>query len=406
VPRDEGLPVDAAAIPVGLLEEEIHEDPAAEEKRVTSLELFFDLVFVFAVTQVSGYVSATPDWTHLLQGLAILSVLWFAWTGYAWLGNTADADEGHMRLLLFAAMGAMLVTSLAVPHAFGSDALIFGAAYFALRAMHLAIYTYVARSDNDPELGRVVARLATTVMPAAALLVLAGVLEGEARTACWIAAVTVDYGGILLRGVEGWRINPGHFAERHGLVIIIALGESIVSLGVGADRLSLEIGVITASLCGLAVAAALWWAYFDVVAIVAERRLRHADPVEQTLMARDSYSYLHLPMLAGIIVFAIGVKRTLIELHAHLEIVPATALCGGIALYLVGLSAFKRRNIGTWNTQRLVAAALLVALIPVATAVPALLALGLVTAVACGLIAFEVIRYTESRQRIRHAQAD
>ena len=303
-------------------------------------------------------------------------------------------------------MGAMLITSLAVPHAFGSDALIFGIAYFAVRAMHLAIYTYVARAEHDAQLGRVVGRLATTMMPAAALLVLAGALDGGARTACWVAAIAVDYGGIMVRGVEGWRITPGHFAERHGLIIIIALGESIVSLGVGADRLPLEAGVIAASLLGLAAAAALWWAYFDVVAIVAERRLRHADAAEQVLIARDSYTYLHLPMMAGIVVFAIGVKRTLIELHAQLAIVPATALCGGIAMYLLALSAFKRRNIGTWNTQRLIAAALLLAMIPLATAVPALLALGLVTAVACGLIAFEVVRYTETRQRVRHAQPD
>ena len=393
-------PVDAAAIPAALLEGEVE-----QEKRVTALELFFDLVFVFTITQVTGFVSASPDWTRLAEGLAIMAVLWFAWSGYAWLGNTADADEGHMRLLLIGAMGAMLIASLAVPHAFGSDGLIFGVAYFVVRFLHLATYTYVARAEHDAQLGQAVARLASTMMPAAALLVLAGALDGPARTACWVAAIAVDYGGLLVRGVEGWRITPGHFAERHGLVIIIALGESIVSLGVGADRLALDLGVIAASLFGLAAAAALWWAYFDVVAIVAERRLRHADAAAQALMGRDSYTYLHLPMVAGIIVFAIGVKRTLIELNAHLEIVPATALCGGIALYLIALSAFKRRNIGTFNTQRLIAAALLLAMIPLATTVPALLALGLVTAIACGLIAFEVIRYTETRQRIRHASS-
>jgi low temperature requirement protein LtrA len=157
-----------------------------------------------------------------------------------------------------------------------------------------------------------------------------------------------------------------------------------------------------AALLGLAVAAALWWAYFDVVALVGERRLRQADTREQTLMARDSYTYLHLPMVVGIVVFAIGVKRTLADLDSHLSTVPATALCGGVALYLLALSAFKRRNIGSFNRQRLALAAVLLALIPLATAVPALLALGLVAAAACGLILFEVIRFTEARQRIRH----
>ena len=261
-------------------------------------------------------------------------------------------------------------------------------------------------SSEDRQLGSVVTRLGTTMMPAAALLVLAGALDGPARTACWVAALAVDYGGLLIRGVEGWRVTPSHFAERHGLVIIIALGESLASLGFGADRLTLTAGVVAAALLGLLVAVSLWWAYFDVVAIVAEQRLRRADPARQAVIARDSYTYLHLPMMAGIIVFAIGVKRTLLELHAHLQIVPATALCGGNAMYLFALSVLKRRNIGTWNTQRLLAAALLLALIPVATAVPALLALALVTVVSCGLIVFEVRRYAETRARIRHPDAN
>ena len=386
-----------AGIPADLLD--AHRE---EEKRVTSLELFFDLVFVFAITQVTGFVAGDPTWTRLLEGLAILAALWFAWSGYAWLGNTADVDEGLVRVMLLGAMAAMLIASIAVPHAFGSDGLIFGVAYFVVRLFHIGTYAAVARAQHDTELARVVARLGSTMMPAAALLVLAGALDGPARTLCWIAALAIDYGGILVRGVEGWRLTPGHFAERHGLIVIIALGESIVALGLAAGKVHLGVGVIAASLLGIAVAAALWWAYFDVVAIVAERRLRQASPEKQALMARDSYTYLHLPMVTGIVVFAIGVKRTLIALDAHLTLVPATALCGGIALYLLALSIFKRRNIGSFNHPRLFVAAVLVALIPAATSVPALAALGLVTAAACGLITFEVVRYNEARERIRH----
>ena len=378
---------------------------ADEEKRVTSLELFFDLVFVFAITQVTGFVSAGPTWTRLFEGLAVLAVLWFAWTGYAWLGNTADAEEGVVRVTLLGAMAAMLIASLAVPHAFGSDGLIFGVAYACVRLFHVGTYALVARNQHDTDLAGAVARLASTILPAAGLLVLAGALDGTPRAICWVAALGVDYGGLIARGIDGWRIVAGHFAERHGLVIIIALGESIVSLGVGADALPLGLGVITAAVLGAAVAAARWWAYFDVVALVAERKLRQAKGHAQALMARDSYSYLHLPMVAGIIVFAIGVKRTLIELDGHLATVPAVALCGGVALYLVALSAFKRRNVGSWNTQRLVVAAALVALIPLATAVSALLALTFVAALTCGMIAYEMRRYTEARQRIRHTPA-
>ena len=387
----------SAAIPADLMEA-----PEEVEQRVTPLELFFDLVFVFAITQATGFVSERPSWIRLVEGLAILAVLWFAWSGYAWLGNTANTDEGLVRVILLSAMAAMLIASLAVPHAFGSDGLIFGIAYFVVRALHIGCYAAVARARNDPTLAAAVSRLASTMLPAAALLVIGGALSGAPRAVCWAAALLVDYGGLVVRGVEGWRVEPGHFAERHSAVIIIALGESIVSLSVGAGGVRLGAGVIVGALFGIAIAAALWWAYFDVVSIVAERRLRRAPPRDQVLIARDSYTYLHLPMLAGIIVFAIGVKRTLLQVDAHLQLVPAVALCGGVALYLLALSAFKRRNIGSFNRPRLVVAGLLAGLAPAATAMSALLALGLVTVTVCGLIAFEFFRYAEARDQIRH----
>jgi low temperature requirement protein LtrA len=382
------------------LADRVRDQPADVEQDVTPLELFFDLVFVFAITQVTGFVSADPTWTRLIEGLAILAVLWWAWVSYAWLGNTAASDEGAVRVVLLSAMAAVLICSLAVPHAFGRDGLVFGVAYFMVRVLHLAAYTVVSRSD--PQLRGVVARLATTMLPAAGLLVVAGALDGTAQALCWIGALAVDYGGLVARGVEGWRVVAGHFAERHGLIIIIALGESIVAVGVGAEGLDLDAGIIAGALLGVAVAGALWWAYFDVVAIVAERRLRRAPPDEQVRIARDSYTYLHLPMVAGIVLSAVGVKKTLAGVGDELHDVPAVALCGGVALYFVALSALKRRNIGSFNVPRLVAAAALVALVPVATAVPALLALALVAVVACALIAFEFVHYAGARERIRH----
>jgi low temperature requirement protein LtrA len=378
------------------------EQPAIEaEQRVTALELFFDLVFVFGITQVTGYVSSDPTWTRLFEGLAIMAVLWWSWVGYAWLGNTAASDEGAIRVVLLAAMAAMLVVSLAVPRAFGGDGLLFGVGYLVVRLLHLGAYRLVSR--EDPELREAIVRMATTFLPAALLLVLAGALDGTPRALCWIAALGLDYGGLAARGVQGWHVVAGHFAERHSGIIIIALGESIVSLGVGVGRLPVDAGVITAALLGMTIAAMLWWAYFDVVATVAERRLRAAVSTERVLMARDSYSYLHLPMVAGIILFAVGVKLTLGHVGVHLQAVPSAALCGGVALYLLALSAFKRRNIGSWNRPRLVAVAALVALAPVATSVSALVALLLVAVLSCALIGYEVTRYAAARDRIRHA---
>jgi low temperature requirement protein LtrA len=373
------------------------------EQRVTALELFFDLVFVFAITQVTGFIYHDPSWTTLIEALALLMVLWFAWTGYAWLGNTAGTDEGPIRVVLLVVMGPLLIASLAVPHAFGRDAIVFGIAYFLVRALHIAAYAVLARAD--PSLRIVVVRLAQTILPAAGVLVLAGFLHGAGRAACWIVALAIDYGGLILRGTENWQVEPAHFAERHGLIVIIALGESIVALGVGASSLGIDAGVVTGALLGIAVAAALWWAYFDVVATVAERKLRAAAPAERALIARDSYSYLHLPMVAGIIVFAFGVKTTLAHVGSHLHGPAAAALCGGVAIYFLALSTFKRRNIGSFNYPRLVAAGALVTLAPAATRLPALLSLTLVAAVACGLIAYEVRRYAAARDRIRHSGA-
>jgi low temperature requirement protein LtrA len=369
------------------------------EQSVTALELFFDLVFVFAITQVTGFLYHDPSWLRLVEALAILMALWFAWTGYAWLGNTAGTDEGAIRVVMLGAMGPLLIASLAVPNAFGADALIFGVAFFLVRALHVTAYAILAR--DNPRLRIVVLRLARTILPAAGLFVVAGAVPGTGRALCWVAALAIDYGGLLLSGTENWSVQAAHFAERHRLIIIIALGESIVALGVGAGELGA--GVVTGALLGIAVAAALWWAYFDVVATVAERRLREADPLAQARMARDSFSYLHLPMVAGIVVFAFGVKTTLAHVHVHLDSVPATALTGGVALYLLALSTLKRRNIGSFNQPRLVAAAALVILAPVATGLPALVSLALVAAVTCGLIAYETWRYAEARDRIRHA---
>jgi low temperature requirement protein LtrA len=377
--------------------------PAREEpeQRVTALELFFDLVFVFAITQVTGYLSADPTWMRLLEGLAILVLLWWAWSCFAWLGNTAASDEGAFRVVLLGAMGAMLIAAIALPHAFGRDALAFGIAYCVVRLLHIAAYAVLARAD--PTLRRVVIVLGRQMVPVGLLLVVAGLVEGDARTACWALAIALDLGGLLVQGVEGWRVQAGHLAERHGLFIIIALGESIVALGVGAEGHALDAGLITAVLLGVATAAALWWAYFDVVALVAERRFRRATGLERVLIARDSYTYLHLPMVAGIILFALGAKKTLAHVGDPLEAVPAVGLCGGVALYFLALVAFRLRNVNSLNHRRLAAALVLIALIPVATTIPALVSLGLVAAISVAVVTYEFFRFHEARERVRHA---
>jgi low temperature requirement protein LtrA len=375
-----------------------HEE--GEEERVTPLELFFALIFVLAITQVTGLIYDAPPRAGLVKGLLVIGVVWWAWAAYAWLTNTIDPEEGEVRLVMFGAMAAMLIASLAVPDVFGDDAFLFACAYAVVRIAHLVLYAVAGR--GDPELLGAIARLATGSAIGIALLFVAAGLDGPAQTAVWAVALLCDFAGAVIGGGRGWHLEAGHFAERHGLIVIIALGESIVALGLGATN-ELDTGVVVAATLGLSIAAALWWAYFDVVAIVAERRLREAAGRAQLTMARDSYSLLHLPMVAGIVLFAAGVKKTLADMGEPLSAAPAFALCGGVALYLIAHVLFRLRNVRTLSRQRLVVSAALLALVPLAIEIPALVTLSAVAALCVGLIAYEAIRFAEARGRVRQA---
>jgi low temperature requirement protein LtrA len=375
-------------------------DPHVEGgQRVTPLELFFDLVVVFAITQVTGFLSGDPTWGGLLRGLLLLGALWWAWAAYAWLTNTLNPEEGGVRLAVFGAIGAMLIVSLAVPKAFGTGGVVFGVAYFIVRALHLVLYAIAGRGDRD--LLRAIARIVPTATIGPGLLVVAGFLDGAPQMAMWGAALAVDYLGVLVGHMRGWRVSPEHFVERHGLVVIIALGESIVAIGVGAAGLSLNAGVVVAALLGIAVVAAIWWSYFDWVVFVAQARLAEATGAARAALARDLYSYLHLPMVAGIVLFALGLKTTLADVDGSLRSIPALGLCGGVALYLLAHIALRLRIGGGLGRGRPVATLLLIGLLPLAGEMQALSALGLVAAVCATLIAYEAIRYRHARAWIR-----
>jgi low temperature requirement protein LtrA len=371
-----------------------------EGERVTPLELFFDLVFVLALTQCTTLIARTPTWEGALKGLLVLGVLWWSWTGYAWLTSVLDPEEGLVRLAMFAAMAAFLVAALCVPGAFGSEALLFACAYAVVRAAHIALFMIASRDDVG--LRRSVIGLAVSTAVGVGLLLAAAFTDGALQLALWGLALVLDLGGPLLFGIEGWKLVPAHFAERHGAIVIIALGESIVAIGIGA-RASISAGVVIAAVLGVVVAAALWWAYFDVAAIVAGRRLARAQAGrERNRIARDSYSYLHLPMIAGIALIAVGLKRTLLAVDDPLKLVPAVALLGGAAVYLLAHVAFRLRNMHSLSTRRLVVAIVLLALIPAGATLPALATLGVLAAVLVALIAYEVQRYADVRERVRH----
>jgi low temperature requirement protein LtrA len=375
-----------------------------QSEQVTPLELFFDLVFVLAITQCTALMADSSTWTGMAQGMLVLGMLWWAWVGYSWLTSVIDPEEGLVRLAMFGSMAALLVVSLAVPEAFGGLGLTFAVSYALLRAGWLVLF-FVASHDTPDLRHSIWIGLVPSTAVGVGLLVAASYLDGSAQLVLWCTALALDMLGPYLFGSEGWKLEPHHFAERHGLIFIIALGESIVAIGVGSEA-GVDAGVITAAVLGVALAATMWWAYFDVVAIVAGRRLAEL-PVgrEQNEMARDSYSFLHFPMIAGVVLIALGLKKTIAHVDEPLVPETAFALVGGLAMYLFAHIAFRWRNVHSINKPRLVAAIALIAFVPVADQPDALVTLTIVAAAMVLLIAYEATHFAEARDQVRH-QAD
>ena len=371
-----------------------------EGERVTPLELFFDLVFVLAITQCTALMADRPTWSGLLQGLLVLGVLWWAWVGYSWLTSVIDPEEGATRLVMFVAMAALLVAALCVPEAFDNLGLTFALAIGVFRVAHIALF--MLAGADDEELRRSVIGLAVSTAVAVTLLAVASLFDGLAQGALWALAIFLDMAGPYFFGSEGWKLVPGHFAERHGLIVIIALGESIVAIGIGAAG-AFDFGIGVVAVLGMALAAALWWIYFDVVALISARRLAEAPPGRvQNELARDSYSYVHLALVAGIVLVAFGLKTTIGHADEHLHDVPAFALLGGVAVYLLGLVAFRYRQARTVNRRRLGLAIVLLILVPVASSIPAWTSLLVVDLLIWAMIAYEHRGYGESREQLRH----
>ena len=372
-----------------------------EGERVTPLELFFDLVFVLAITQCTGLMSHDQTWSGLVQGLLILAVLWWAWVGYAWLTSVIDPEALAIRGVIFVAMAALLIVAICVQEAFDNLALTFAIGIGVFRAAHIALFMLAGAEADDDDLTRSVIGLAVSTAIAVGILALASLFDGVAQGALWALAIFLDMAGPYFFGSEGWKLVPAHFAERHGLIVLIALGESIVAIGVGASG-TLDLGIGTAAVLGVFLAAALWWTYFDVVALISARRLGEAEPGrEQNELARDSYSYIHLLLVAGIVLVAFGMKVTIGHHGAHLDSVPAFALLGGLAIYLLGLVAFRYRHVHTLNRHRLGLAIVLLALVPVAAAVPALVSLATAVVLIWAMIAYEHRGYGPGRDQLR-----
>ncbi len=386
----------------------------ADERRTTPVELLWDLVFVFAITQVTTLLWRDLTWGGFGRAMLVLALVWWAWSAYVWAANAQTAASPTLRACLLISAISIFISGLSVPHAFGSEATLFAVTYAIVRFLHLALYADASRRGNAK--WSAIAGFAVTVMIGMALLIAGSFAGGTAQIVLWVAAAAIDYAGPAwltrerLRGLQ--RVAVAHFAERYSLFVIICLGESIVAIGVGALGVSAErplsYQLVVAVALGLLITVAMWWTYFEGLAETAAERLRrHADPV---LAAADAYSYLHLVIVAGIITFAVGIKvLTRDSVSSPLPGPARLALCGGVALYLVGNAAFSLRLLGALEYEKLAVAAALLVLYAVSSALPAWVVAGAVTALLGGLCVAEaetVRRVIGGRAGERSSTAD
>ncbi len=351
-----------AADPQDAAPEEHAGEQTPQERGTDPVELFWDLVFVFAITQVTSLLYHHPTWAGFGEAMLVLALVWWAWSAFVWAANAQATGSATLRLCLLLAAIFIFITGLAVPRAFGSEAVLFAVTYAVVRFLHLAMYVDASRRGNAS--WSAIAGFSVTVAIGMALLIAGSLLSGTARAVLWSAAVAIDYAGPAwltrdrLRGLQ--QVAVAHFAERYGLFVIICLGESIIAIGVGAASRMLDAALIAAVSLGLAITIGMWWTYFARFAAAAEARLReHHDPV---IAAADAYSYLHLLLVAGIIIFAVGVRFVVRSASDPLEQAASLALCGGVALYLLGQMAVRRRLLGSGGYANAIAAAGLAAL--------------------------------------------
>jgi low temperature requirement protein LtrA len=306
--------------------------------RVSTLELFFDLVFVFTITQVSDLILHAHNLQEIARALLLLAVIWWMYGGYAWLTNNVGTSQPLNRFLVLTAMAGFLVMALAIPQAFGRDGLAFGLAYLLVNVIHAALFTRAP----DASSAQAIWRIAPFNIGTALLIVVAGLVAPAWNWLIWVGAVAVLVALPFLGKVSGFSIQPAHFVERHGLVLIIALGETIISIGVGAAGEPVTLLLVTAAVLTLALIAALWWSYFSQDEQWAEQALNRVSGDERARMALYAFGYAHLIMIAGVVLTAAGVKQLIEQLSEATPLTTSALLASGIALYLLGDVVFRR----------------------------------------------------------------
>lgn len=380
-----------------------------ETHRATAFEIFFDLVFVLALTRITSFMGQPPTPLTMAQGLILLLLLWMVWTTYTWLGNQVRADTGLIPAGEIVAMAAILVAALVIPNAWqhGNDPvdapLILALAYIVLRGVDLALYFHVAAGDR--QMRTTLGLFTTTAVLASIPLVLGAIAHDTTQTVLWAGAFVIDFsGGFVASALSGWRLrSPSHFTERHGLVLIIALGESLIFAGSGAGLAVTRGPVLVAALLVFTTALCLWWLYFKNTAMVAGQALGTVPAAQRGRVASNAYSLAHFPMIAGVIYIALGIEQVLAHL-AHgqppyttlpLNWASIVALYGGMILYLAGRALFLRLTVQSTPRAQIVALGVALLLLPAARILPALAALGLLTAFLVAMVGYEWFRRGE-----------
>jgi low temperature requirement protein LtrA len=378
----------------------VQEPTYEEEERTTSyLELFFDLVFVFAFTQVTALILEDTTPRGFARAALVLAMVWWAWSAYAWMTNAIDVENTVTRLIVFAAMVAGFFMALAVPDAFQDEAAWFAVAYFVVRILNSALYAWGVR--DDPAVLRAVARLSPWFLVAAVVALAGGFVDADYRSWVWLASLVIDVVGTLTVANLEWHVSPSHFAERFALIVIIALGESIVAIGIGTSELTRDTTYAVSVIVAFAGVAALWWAYFDFTAIAAERSLRRASEVARGPLARDVFTYFHYPVVLGIILYAVAAKKTLEHPLDPLSEAGRWALGLGMALFLAAFALMRFRVIRRVAWERLGAAALALALAVSLDGPDAIVTLGVVIGVVVVSVAIETARLHDLRASLR-----
>ena len=371
---------------------EPHTDESRETdgRSVGNLELFFDLTFVYAMSQVTHLMLSDISWQGFGRGVLALLALWWAWVCYAWLTNLFEVARVVHTTLIILAMAAMLIAVIALPTAFTTGALVFGLALLAVRLINAGMFI-ASSSQGEAELASAIRRLMPGLLIGPVLIVAAAFVASPYRELLWIAAAAVDFGSPLIARISELRVVPSYFIERHGSVIIIALGETIVELGAGASEDLHHPRVLGAVVLGVLISASLWWTYFGLTA-GAELRMQRTPAVDRPRLARDAYSYLHLPLVAGIVFFAVGARVSVEHIGEPLAPLPALALTGGVALFYAAEVAYRWRDHHQLTVDRLLAAAASLLVFPVAISVPAVSSLAVLTAIGVLRLAWELWR--------------